>query len=91
LKLKAEFFFQYGTRSEVKSIDKAISPDNNVVPPGLEVKTKRCGCILKTSVFCERTLNTFLSTLDDLLACISVAEKTFQVLQPSEKRTYDNS
>lgn len=82
MKLKAEFSFQYGTRNKVKSIDEAISPDNNVAPPGLEVKTKRCGCILQTSVFCERTLNTFLSTLDDLLACISVAEKTFQAIQP---------
>ena len=81
MRLEVEFFFHYETRREAESIDKAISPDNIKVPLGLAIETKRKKCLFQATVKCEKTLNTFISTLDDLLACISVAEKTFQVVK----------
>jgi hypothetical protein len=81
LKLEAEFLFHYETRREAESIDRAISPDNIEIPHGLAIETKREKCLFRATVKCEKTLNTFISTLDDLLACISVAEKTFQVVK----------
>jgi hypothetical protein len=81
LKLKAELLFHYETRREAESIDMATSPDNIKIPPGLAIETKRDKYLFRATVKCEKTLNTFISTLDDLLACISVAEKTFQAVE----------
>jgi hypothetical protein len=60
-------------------VAKAVSPDNVEVPPGLTVKTVRKRSEVLTTVKCKKRLQTFIATLDDLLSCVSVAEKSFTV------------
>jgi len=77
--LEAEIRLSYKNEREAEAVTKAVSPDNVKVPSGLDVKTVRKGSEVHTIVDCKTRLQTLIATLDDLLACISVAEKTFKV------------
>jgi hypothetical protein len=81
LKLEARFSFTYDTEREAKAVVEAVSPDNAKVPQGLRVETVRSNCRLLAFVGCEKSFGTFLATLDDLSACISVAEKAFETVK----------
>ena len=73
--MEAEIRLSYGNEREAEAVAKAVSPDNVEVPPGLTVKTVRRGTEVHTRVECHTRLQTLIATLDDLLSCVSVAEK----------------
>jgi len=77
--LEAEIRLSYGNEREAEAVAKAVSPDNVEVPSGLYIETVRNGFEVLTKVECQKRLQTLIATLDDLLACVSVAEKTFKV------------
>jgi hypothetical protein len=77
--LEAEIRLSYGNEREAEAVAKAVSPDNVEVPLGLYIETVRNGSEVLTKVECQKRLQTLIATLDDLLACVSVAEKTFEV------------
>lgn len=81
LRLEAKLSFTYETRREARAVAEAVSPDNTETPPGLTVSTAINNCQLLALVQCNKGLGTFLATLDDLLACISMAERAFQAVQ----------
>ena len=73
--------FRYETEATAEIIIGAISPDNFPVPPSLSIKSSRWKTEAKTRVFCTKGFGTLLATLDDLLSCIQLAEKTIQTLE----------
>lgn len=77
--MEAEIRLFYENEMEAEAVAKAVSPDNVEIPPGLTVKTVRERTEVLTMVECKTRLQTFIATLDDLLSCVSVAEKTFIV------------
>jgi hypothetical protein len=77
--LEAEIRLIYGSEREAEAVAKAVSPDNVEVPSGLYVETVRNGSEVHTTVECRTRLQTLIATIDDLLACVSVAEKSFKV------------
>ena len=77
--MEAEIRLSYENEREAEAVAKAVSPDNVEVPSGLYVKTVRNGSEVHTKVECQTRLATLIATVDDLLACVSVAEKTFTV------------
>ena len=77
--MEAKIRLCYKNEREAEAVAKAVSPDNVEVPPGLYVKTVRNGSEVHTTVECQTRLQTLIATIDDLLACVSVAEKTFKV------------
>jgi len=77
--LEAEIRLSYRNEREAEAVAKAVSPDNMEVPPGLFIKTVRNGSEVLTNVECKTRLQTLIATIDDLLACVSVAEKAFSV------------
>jgi hypothetical protein len=77
--LEAEIRLCYGNEREAEAVAKAVSPDNVEVPAGLTVETVSVGTGVLTRVECQTRLQTLIATLDDLLSCVSVAEKTFKV------------
>lgn len=77
--MEAEILLTYQNEREAKAVAKAVSPDNLEVPPGLYIETIRNGSDVLTKVECQTRLQTLIATLDDLLACVSVAEKTFNI------------
>ncbi len=81
MRVEAKLCFVYETEREAEAVVKAVSPDNIKVPAGLTVETVKNNCNLLASVQCEKSLETLVATLDDLLACISVAEKAFEAVK----------
>lgn len=80
--MKAEITLTYKADREAEAVASAVSPDNVKIPPGLFVKTTRQKNKVFTQVECETRLQTFIGTIDDLLACISIAEKAFATVKP---------
>jgi len=77
--LEAEIRLSYQNEREAEAVAKAVSPDNVEVPLGLYIETVRKGSDVLTRIECQTRLQTLIATIDDLLACVSVAEKTFTV------------
>ena len=77
--MEAEIRLSYQNEREAKAVANAVSPDNVEVPPGLHIETLRNGSDVLTKIECQTRLQTLIATIDDLLACVSVAEKTFKV------------
>jgi hypothetical protein len=77
--LETEIWLTYRNEREAEAVARAVSPDNVDVPQGLFVETVRSGSEVYTKIECQTKLATLISTIDDLLACVSVAEKTFKV------------
>lgn len=77
--MEAEIRLSYQNEREAEAVANAVSPDNMEVPSGLYVKTVRNGSDVLTRIKCQTRLQTLIATIDDLLACVSVAEKTFTV------------
>ena len=77
--MEAEIRLSYKNEREAEAVAKAVSPDNVEVPQGLYIKTVRDGSTVYTKIECQTRLQTLIATLDDLLACVSVAEKTFKI------------
>jgi tRNA threonylcarbamoyladenosine modification (KEOPS) complex Pcc1 subunit len=74
--LEAEITIEYKDVKDAEAVAKAVSPDNLKMPSGLSVKTARKLNRVLTQIKCPEKLPTFIATIDDLLFCISVAEKT---------------
>ncbi len=79
--MKAEITLTYETVREAEAVANAVSPDNAEVPPGLSVETTRRKNKVFTQIECETRLQTFIATIDDLLACASIAEKAFSTVR----------
>jgi hypothetical protein len=77
--LEAEIRLAYKNEREAEAVASAVSPDNMEVPQGLHIETIRNGSEVYTKIDCKTRLQTLIVTLDDLLACVSVAEKTFKI------------
>jgi len=74
--LEAEITIEYEDVKDAEAVAKAVSPDNLNLPSGLIVKTARKLNKVLTQIKCPAKLPTFIATIDDLLFCVSVAEKT---------------
>lgn len=76
--MEATITLEYDDLKIAKAIADAVSPDNYKTPTGLTIKTvRRENCVL-TEVKTEKKLSTFIATIDDLLFCVSTAEKALR-------------
>ena len=74
--LEASINLSYRNAKEAEAIAQAVSPDNVKGPHGLFIKTTVCGSRVSTKILCRKQFGTFISTIDDLLSAVSVAEKS---------------
>ncbi len=77
--MKARITLSYKNVKDAEAVAEAVSPDNIKVPSGLVIETRREGSQVLTVVRCEKGLSTFIATIDDLLSCVSVAERVFTI------------
>jgi len=77
--LEAEIILDYDKAEIAEAVAKAVSPDNFKTPRGLTLKTTWKEGKVVTIIKCKRKLSTFIATIDDLLFCISTAEKTLRI------------
>lgn len=82
--MEAEVRISYENEREAEAVAQAVSPDNVKVPRGLFIKTTRRGSEVLTQIRCELRLQTLMATIDDLLSCVSTAEKAFSVVKRLE-------
>jgi len=83
--LEAKITLSYKNMRDAEAVAEAISPDNVKVPRGLVVETRREGSKVLTLVKCEKGLSTFIATIDDLLSCVSVAERVFSIAKERQR------
>lgn len=76
--MEAEIILEYDDGKTAEAVARAVSPDNFKTPKGLSIKTMSEGKVVLTKIICKRKLPTFIATIDDLLFCVSTAEKTLQ-------------
>ena len=74
--MEAEITLEYDDAKDAEAVAKAVSPDNFKVPPSLSIETASKGNKFVTHIKCRRKIPTFIATIDDLLFCVSTAEKT---------------
>lgn len=78
--METEIKLVYKDPKKAKAVSKAISPDNVGTPTGLSIQTSWTESTVTTTVkYDGDNVMTFLSTIDDILSCVSVAEKAFIV------------
>ena len=82
--MEAEIVLKYENEREAEAVARAVSPDNLKVPPGLLVQTSHEDDLVISKIKCETKLGTFIATTDDLLRCVSVAEKAFSAAKSLE-------
>ena len=77
--MEARISLVYQDKRQARAVSEAVSPDNTKTPENLSVETfTDDSCRVLASIeYRGDNLITFLSTIDDLLRCISVAEKAF--------------
>jgi hypothetical protein len=76
--LETEIKLVYKDPKEAKAVSEAISPDNIGAPVNLSIHTFWTEKTVTTTVkYDGDNVMTFLSTIDDILSCVSVAEKAF--------------
>ncbi len=68
----------YGEDDTAKAIQKAITPDNLMVPDGMHIITMVQGSVLEIEVHTDRSIGSLVATLDDMLSCIQAAERAIE-------------
>ncbi len=78
--MEATITLEYDDEKFAEAVAKAVSPDNYKTPINVFVKTERKCNTVVTGVKTEGKILTLLSTIDDLLLSISIAEKTLKTI-----------
>ncbi|MCS7097593.1 MAG: KEOPS complex subunit Pcc1 [Candidatus Methanomethyliaceae archaeon] len=68
------------SREMAKSIEEAIRPDNEEVPPDTKIELGLSNSSLIIRITSTADIPSFIRTIDDLLVCINAAEKTLREL-----------
>ena len=79
-KLEATITLEYGDAEIADAVANAVSPDNFKTPIGLFIETTSKGRCVLTEIESDGKLSTFIATIDDLLFCVSTAEKTLRAV-----------
>jgi hypothetical protein len=79
--LEAEISLSYKSDIQARAVADAVSPDNVKIPEGLTIKTVKQGRNVLTHIRCRSSMLTFIATIDDLLAAVSVAERSISTVK----------
>ena len=66
-----------------KSIVKSLEPDNAEMK-GLNILTRATANYMSFSIVFDGRIETFISTLDDLLRCVQAADSTLAMISKKE-------
>ena len=77
--MEAEIILEYDDAKIAEAVAKAVSPDNFKTPKHLSIKTMQKANKVSTQIRSQGKLSTFIATIDDLLFCVSTAEKALQI------------
>ena len=83
--MEAQIRIKYQNVKTAEAISNAISPDNLKVPPGFVIHTTSSERTVITNIAGNMKLSSLISTIDDLLFCISTAERILNVVCKIDK------
>jgi hypothetical protein len=86
--LEATITLEYGDLQTAQAVAEAVSPDNLEVPAGLTVKTQCMENLVVSEITLEGKMATFIATIDDLLSCVSTAEKALHVVKRDKSSSH---
>ncbi|MGE5637783.1 MAG: KEOPS complex subunit Pcc1 [Chloroflexota bacterium] len=78
--MEATIALEYDDEKVAEAVAEAVSPDNYRTPTDISVKTERKQNTVITKIKADGKILTFLSTIDDLLFSVSIAEKTLKTI-----------
>ena len=87
-KLEATITLEYGDAKTADALANAVFPDNFRTPAGLFIRTVRKGRCVLTELKSAGKLATFIATIDDLLFCVSTAEKTLRAVKKAHLKQH---
>jgi hypothetical protein len=73
--LEATVTLEYDDVKTAEAVAAAVSPDNYKTPVDMTVTTRQEKNSVTTKITAQGKIATFIATIDDLLFCVSVAEK----------------
>ena len=76
--MEVEIVSEYNEDSNAEIVAKAVAPDNSEETYESFIETKKLGNKVVSHIKCERKLTTLIATIDDLLFCISTAERVIK-------------
>jgi len=80
--MEARISLMYEDERKAKAVLEAISPDNINAPTGLSIETfAEKNQVITVIKYSEGNFLTLQSTIDDLLSCASVAEKSVSAIK----------
>lgn len=85
MEAEAEIVLIFDDMRAASAVSSSVSPDNLACPEGLTVDTRSLDSkVISTIRYHGENIATFLSTIDDLLSCISTAEKAIIAIREQE-------
>ena len=77
--MKVNILILYKKQKEAKVISDAVSPDNIIIYEKLSIKTHQVNNQVSTLIeYKGKNIVSFQSTINDLLSCVSVAERAYK-------------
>ena len=77
----SKIMLTFDSSKEAEVASKATAPDNLPLPKGLSICTVLDGKKVVVTVECRKGLQTFLSTVDDLLSSMQLALTTLRAVE----------
>lgn len=79
--IKVDSSLTYNSIREARAVANSVSPDNLRTPIGLFVRTWNEGKFVKIKIVCTKRVETVLETLNDIFACLQVAEGAIKAIK----------
>jgi len=79
--IDAELTVAYGGALAARSVLNSLEPDNRFALDGLNIEGKVRGKRIIISIHCERGMPSLINTLEDIFACLGVAEDSLSLLK----------
>ena len=76
--MKADIEIEFESSKDAEQVQKSIDPDNTPVPIGIEIDTIVEGKTLKIVINCNRGIDSFRATVEDIMSAIDLAIRTIE-------------
>lgn len=68
----------FDSREDAERVRKAVDPDNSPIPEGIMVDTDTIENCLKIIIHCNRGIDSFRATIEDIMSAVDLAIRTAQ-------------
>ncbi len=79
--LQATIELEFKSSTDANLVLQAISPDNSPLPTGIEICSETVNESLRIYIKCNRGINSFSATIEDIMSAIDLAIRTCESLE----------